>query len=83
MVTSAQASPASPRSIVARKQFDKTPDSPGDELLTAAVFRGVPVDGRSDTKALHLQVLSDDHDEDLSSMDSSSSMKSASSRCTR
>ena len=81
MVKSAQASPASPRSIVSPKHFDKTPDSPGGELIYAAVFRGVPVDGRSDTKASHLQVLSDDHDEDLSSMDSSS-MKSASSRCT-
>ena len=81
MVKSAQASPASPRSIVARKQFDTAPDSPGDEFINAAVFRGVPVDGRSDTKALHLQVLSDDHDEGVSSM-GSSSMKSASSRCT-
>ena len=81
MVKSAQASPASPRSTVSRKQFDKAPDSPGDELINAAVFRGVPVEGRSDTKALHLQVLSDDHDEDVSSM-GSASMKSASSRCT-
>ena len=79
MVKSAQASPASPRSTVARKRFDKTPDSPGDELLTAAVFHGVPIDGRSDIKAMHVQALSDDHDEDLSSIDSSS-MKLASSR---
>ena len=81
MVKSAHTSPASPRSIVAREQFDKTPDSPGDALLAAEVFRGVPSDGRSDTKAFHIQVQSDDHDEDLSSMDSSS-VKSASSRYT-
>ena len=80
MLKSAQASPASPRSTVSRKQFDKTPDSPGDELINVAAFRGVPVEGRSVTKALHLQVLCDDHDEDVSSM-GSSSMKSASSRC--
>ena len=64
-----------------RKHFDKTPDSPGDELLAAAVFRGVPNDGRSASKTLHLQVHSEDHDEDQSSLDSSS-MKSASSRHT-
>ena len=81
MVKSVQTPPASPRSSVARKQFDKTPESPGDELLAAAVFRGVPSAGRSDTKALHLQVRSEDHDEDLSCMDSSP-MKSASSRYT-
>ena len=79
MVKSLQTSPASPRPTVARKQFDKTPDSPGDELLAAAVFRGVSSDGRSDIKSLHIQVQSGDHDEDLSSMNSLS-MKSASSR---
>ena len=81
MVKAAHTPPASPRSSVVRKQFDKTPDSPGDELLAAAVFRGVPSEGRSASKALHLQVHSEDHDEDQSSMDSSS-MKSASSRYT-
>ena len=72
---------ASPRSSVARKHFDKTPDSLGDELLAAAIFRGVPSEGRKSSKTLHLQVHSEDHDETQSSLESSS-MKSASSRYT-
>ena len=81
MVKTPHTPPASPHSSVVRKQFDKTPDFPGDELLAAAVFRGVPSEGRSACKTLHLEVHSEDHDEDQSSLDSSS-MKSASSRCT-
>ena len=81
MVKPAHTPPASPRSSVVRKHFDKTPDSPGDELLAAAVFRGVPNEGRTASKTLRLQVHNEDHDEDQSSLDFSS-MKSASSRHT-
>ena len=81
MVKPAHTPPASPRSSVVRKHFDKTPDSPGDELLAAAVFRGALGEGRNAYKTLHLQVHSEYHDEDQSSLDSSS-MKSASSRYT-
>ena len=81
MVKPVHTPPASPRSSVVRRHFDKTPESLGDELLAAAVFRGVPNQGRTASKTLHLQVHSEDHDEDQSSLDSSS-MKSASSRYT-
>ena len=81
MAKPAHTPPASPRSSVVRKHFDKTLGSLGDELLAAAAFREVPNEGKTASKTLHLKVHSEDHDEDKSSVDSSS-IQSASSRHT-
>ena len=82
MVKPAHTPPASPRSSVVRKHFDKAPGSLGDELLAAVVFRKVPNEGRIASKTLHLQVHSEDHAEDMSFVTDSTSIQSASSRHT-
>ena len=53
MAKPAHTPPASPRSLV-RKHFVKWPGSPGDELLAAAVPRGVLLEGRYASRTLHL-----------------------------
>ena len=69
MVKPAHNPPASPRSVV-RKHIDKGLGSPGDELLTAAVLREVPHEGRFAPMTLHLQIQDEVNEEDVSTIGS-------------
>ena len=83
MVKPARTPPASPRSSVVRKHFDKAPGSPGDELLTAAALREVPHEGRFASRTLHLQTQDEVNEEDVSTIVSDTmSNQSASSMVT-
>ena len=82
MVKPAHTPPASPRASVVLKHFDKGPGSPGDELLTAAIRREVPQEGRRASKTLHLQVHDEVNEEDNTIISDSTSNQSASSRHT-